>query len=121
MFEAQRIQRLDPCGTWSVGLTHKPTGLVFWMDVEIQEEYKDINVDWNQYIFSLDDSLDCERKALQEDLEAFEEAVSEAVYILEAIKEVMQDESGNWFCTTNEKGWKARVWTTWDLKSMNLI
>lgn len=121
MFKVQKVQRLDVPGLWSVGLEHTATGLVFWLDVEVQEKYKDISVDWNQYIFSLDDSLDLIRKALQEDVEIFEEASSEAISILEELKEVFQDEHGAWHCSTEKTGWEAREWTTWDLTSMNLI
>lgn len=121
MFRVQKVQRLDVHGLWSVGLEHTNTGLVFWLDVWIQEDCKDISADWNQYIFSLDDSLDLTRKALQEDLEVFEEAASEAISILEELKEVFQDDRGEWYCSTEKTRWEAREWTTWDLTSMNLI
>jgi hypothetical protein len=64
-----KVTRIDDSG--SVCIEHK--GMNVWIDV--WEEDDDIRVEWNQYIFFLDNPIDLEIKAFQENndnaMEAF--------------------------------------------------
>ena len=65
-----------------------------WMDVCIDN--KDISVDWNQYIFHLDNEKAVFQKEMQDDCYIFEMCNSEAVNFLENINKISQDENANW-------------------------
>ena len=54
----------------SVCIEHK--GMNIWVDV--WEEDNDIRVEWNQYIFFLDNPIDLEIKAFQENIDNASEA-----------------------------------------------
>lgn len=59
----------------SVCLEHK--GMNVWIDV--WEEDNDIRVEWNKYIFFLDNPIDLEIKAFQENIDNAREAFELAI------------------------------------------
>ena len=67
-----------------------------WVDVYIPNDSKDVSVDWNEYIFNLDNSKDIKQKAIQEDNEVFDVVTSEAVNFLSDKGLLVQDENGEW-------------------------
>lgn len=81
---------------WSVKLYHKKLDLVFWFDIWLDEKYNDVTGDWNQYIFFTDESEDRLRKSIQEDTNAFEEAIDKSIEYLLRNSVITQDEKGNW-------------------------
>lgn len=68
-----------------------------WLDVCIDEEHRDIEVDWNQYIFHLYDEDDIYQKLHQENDMVFDYFSSEAVCALETEGYIYQDDDGNWY------------------------
>ena len=94
---ATKIIRDKEYGCWSVQVHDEDSGKCYWLDVSYDEEYKEINVDWNQYIFYLTDEDDLERKAFQEDCDNFNAADSEVYWALISqgeLKEVNSDRDG---------------------------
>lgn len=83
-------------GKWLVGLERTDDGLIYWVDVWIND--KDIEADWSQYIFFTNNSQDAHREQVQEDNDEFDMATSEAICCLENFFEAIQDGSGNWYC-----------------------
>jgi hypothetical protein len=67
-----------------------------WVDVYIPNDSKDVSVDWNEYIFNLDNSNDIKQKRIQEDNEVFDVVTSEAVNFLSEKGLLVQDENGEW-------------------------
>lgn len=107
MFKALSIQRGREKNQWSVSLHHEESGKVFWVDLSLVN--KDIECDWNQYIFYNTDPDDMERKTIQEDIDNFDDAMSEAVFALQKESEVIQDEDANWLCAVAD--WEEKTWT----------
>ena len=99
-------KRGDEPGSWYVGLERTEDHLIYWVEVWIDEKYKDIEADWNQYIFYLSDEDDIHRKPVQEDNDEFDMATSEAICFLESIGEVHQDENAFWHCSIENSKWK---------------
>lgn len=65
-----------------------------WMDVIINDEK--ISVDWNQYIFYLDNEKDVFQRDAQNDCYLYEIFSNEATSFLEQINKISQDEDDNW-------------------------
>lgn len=84
-------------GQWNVTVHNTIDNRDYNIDVWINTDYNDVECDWNQYIFDKYDSDDCERMAVQDSAENFENATSEAIDFLEQAGELMQEDSGNWF------------------------
>ncbi len=63
-----KVTHIDNSG--GVCIEHK--GMNVWIDV--WEEDDDIRVEWNQYIFFLNNSIDLEIKAFQENIDNAREA-----------------------------------------------
>jgi len=74
----------------------------FVLDVKIDEKYKDVNAEWNQYIFNLEDPIDVMRSAVQEDNDNYDEASSLAICALEEAGEIYQDDQANWYMKAGE-------------------
>lgn len=109
MFKVHTISRNKTRGCWSVLLHHEESGKGYWLDACLNEEYHDVEVEWNQYIFYLADPDDLERKMFQEDCNNFDEASSEVVCILESENEIFHGEDGDWYIKDEE--WKGEaVW-----------
>lgn len=110
MMKATKIIRDKEKGSWAVQLFHKESGRYYWLDVTYDEEYKELNIDWNQYIFYNTDEDDMARKAFQENCDNFDEADS-LVYstlIRECeIKETNTDRGGVELAVED---WKAKSW-----------
>lgn len=96
MFETTNVVKNKGPNSWSVRLIHKESGKYYWLDAYYDERYKDVNIDWNQYIFHLDYTDDCERKAFQENCDNFDEASSEVLAALQAEGYVKQEDNGDW-------------------------
>ena len=109
MFEPITVIRNKSFGSWSVCLQHLESKRRYWLDVSYQPEYKDVDIDWNQYIFYLTDSNDVERKEFQENCDNFDEASSEVVSALEKVGELCQNYSGDWFAVIGEAQWRAET------------
>jgi hypothetical protein len=58
MLKATKIIRDKEKGSWAVQLFHKESGRYYWLDVTYDEDYKELNIDWNQYIFYRTDEDD---------------------------------------------------------------
>lgn len=108
MFLPISIERGTSRGSWSVCLHHEESGRVYWLDAYLNEDYHDIEIDWNQYIFYNTDANDMERKTFQEDNDNFDEASSDVVCVLEREGEVFQGEDGDWYIKGDWKG--AATW-----------
>jgi hypothetical protein len=95
--EATKIEVGDEW--FSVQLSNKDEAHPFkvWMDISIRDN--DVYVDWNQYIFHLNNSDDVVRKMFQEDTSMFEACDSEAVWALENGGYIYQDDNANWHRT----------------------
>jgi hypothetical protein len=65
-----------------------------WIDVCIHEE--DVEVDWNQYIFHLDNHKDVRAREVQKNPEVFMEFTSAAVYKLQELGYIGQDDNAKW-------------------------
>ena len=110
MLKATKIIRDKEKGSWAVQVFHKESGRYYWLDVSYDDEYKEIHVDWNQYIFYNTDEDDMERKAFQENCDNFDAADSEVYWILlreGEIKETNVDRGGLEIAVEE---WKAKSW-----------
>lgn len=66
---------------------------LYFIDVKIDQEYKDVIVDWNQYIFTKDE---LKRKKIQDKTDEYEAASNEAIYYLEHNGEIRQKKNADW-------------------------
>ena len=73
--QATQIIRDKERNWWSVQVLDEESGRYYWLDVKYAPEYKELEIDWNQYIFYLTDPDDVERKEFQENCDNFEEAI----------------------------------------------
>lgn len=105
MYTVKEIKRGD-YGGWYVGLERSEDGKIYWVDVWINEKYKDVEADWNQYIFNLEFEDDLERRNVQANCDEFDMATSAAICCLENVFEIIQDDSGNWYCPIREECWR---------------
>lgn len=104
MLKATKIVREDEYGEWSVQLLDSESGRHYWMDAFYNERYKDINVEWNQYIFYLTDKDELARKAFQENCENFDEAVDAVMGVL-MDTEVYRDENDEYCISVDSDEW----------------
>lgn len=109
MFEPITVIRNKSFGSWSVCLQHLESKRRYWLDASYQAKYRDVDVEWNQYIFYLTDPDDVERKEFQDDCDNFEEASSVVVTALQNVGELCQSYYGEWFAGTGEAQWKAET------------
>ena len=72
--KATKIERGKTFGCWAVQVFDEETQKYYWLDVSFDPKYKELNIDWNQYIFYLPDHDDVERKEFQENAENFDSA-----------------------------------------------
>jgi len=68
-----------------------------WLDISVDKVYKDFRVEWNQYIFYLDNGNDVIKREWQDDVNNFEQASSVAIWELEKSGLIYQDDKGKWF------------------------
>lgn len=68
-----------------------------WLDVWVDPVYKDVSVEWNQYIFFLDNGNDVEKRKWQDDLGVFDYASGLAVSVLHNKGLIYQNDKGKWF------------------------
>ena len=80
---------------WSVAVQAND-GRIYWIDVQLNKTYSDVECDWNQYIFYHTDKEDMARAAFQEDVDNFDEATSVAIGYLQSKGILLQDAEGNW-------------------------
>lgn len=104
MYKVRGYSRGLIYGTWSVGLERKADGQMYWVDFTLKPEYKDIEADWNQYIFNLNNANDQHRKNVQDNPLEFDMASSDAVCFLELRGELTQTDD-EWECLIPEESW----------------
>ena len=92
--KATKIERDKTFGYWAVQVFDEETKKFYWLDVSYDPKYKDLSIDWNQYIFYLSDEDDLARKAFQEDCENFEAALDEVYSILLSEGELIDTNDG---------------------------
>ena len=85
---------------FSVCLLDPESNLHFWVDVWVSNE--DVECDWNQYIFRLDDEEDVQRKEIQEKIDNFTDATGTAICFLEEQGVLIQDNDGHWHYSFDE-------------------
>ena len=66
-----------------------------WVDVSVDD--KDVSIDWNKYIFHLDNEEDVKVKQYQEDCDNCDTCFSLASEYLEEQELIYQSNIGNWF------------------------
>lgn len=91
------IQAVTSENGFSVEVQNPEDQRRYWVDINIDEKYKDVEADWNQYIFDLTSEEDLIRKATQENNDNFDEAVSVAICYLESLEFIYQDDKANWY------------------------
>ena len=103
-----KIIRDKEYGSWSVQLYDEESGRYYWMDVSYDEDYRQIDVDWNQYIFYLTDEDDCERKTFQENCDNFDEANSEVYWTL--LREGELKDTVDGYLEITVENWQEKIW-----------
>ena len=83
----------------SVLVQCKKLDVSLWLDVSIDTQYKDVVVDWNKYIFHLNDPQDVKIRDIQDDVNNFDDFSSVAIQYLEYKGLIYQDSEGKWFET----------------------
>lgn len=66
-----------------------------WLDVVVSD--RDVEADWNKYIFFENDADDMSIKAFQENLDNFENYSDTAINHLQEVGLIDQDDKANWF------------------------
>jgi hypothetical protein len=107
MLKATKIIRDREKGSWAVQVFHKESCRYYWLDVTYDEDYKELNIDWNQYIFYLTDEDDLARKAFQENCDNFDEAISEVYAVLLSEVQIRENDDGYEIVVED---WKAKSW-----------
>jgi len=79
---------------YSVLIVDQYSDLQLWVDVDVVDN--NVRADWNQYIFILTDEDDLLKREVQADCNVFDLATSEAIYFLESINKVKQNEDATW-------------------------
>ena len=95
-FEPKAVEYNSSDDGWSVKIQDQKSGMEFWVDVWVDTNYKDVETEWNQYIFDIQDDDDQLRSAIQNDNNVWDLASSEAVSYLEENNEIKQNEKGEW-------------------------
>lgn len=106
--KATKIIRDREYGSWAVQVFDEESGRYYWLDVTYDKDYRQIDVDWNQYIFYNTDEDDQARKAFQENCDNFEEADSEVYWTLLREGELKDTDDGYLEIAVEE--WKAKSW-----------
>ena len=102
---ATKIERCKTFGCWEVQVFEG--GRYYWLDVSYDPKYKELSVDWNQYIFYNTDEDDMARKAFQEDCENFEAALDEVYSTLLSEGELI-DTTDSYEIAVDD--WKEKSW-----------
>lgn len=110
MLKATKIIRDKEKGSWAVQVFHKESGRYYWLDVTYDEEYKELNIDWNQYIFYNTDKDDMARKAFQENCDNFDEADSLVYWALISECEIKETNTDRGSVEIAVEDWKAKSW-----------
>ena len=95
-FEPKAVEYNSSDDGWSVKIQDQKSGMEFWVDVWVDTNYNDIETEWNQYIFDVQDDDDQLRSAIQNDNNVWDLASSEAINYLEENNEIKQNEKGEW-------------------------
>jgi hypothetical protein len=103
-----KIVRNKEYGCWSVQLYDEESKRYYWMDVSYDEDYRQIDVDWNQYIFYLADEDDLARKAFQENCDNFEAADSEVYWTL--LREGELKDTYDGYLEIAVENWQEKIW-----------
>jgi hypothetical protein len=107
---ATKIIRDKEYGSWAVQVFHKESGRYYWLDVTYDEDYKELNIDWNQYIFYLTDEDKQARKAFQENCDNFDEADSLVYCALISEGEIKETNTDRGGVEIAVEDWKAKSW-----------
>jgi hypothetical protein len=110
MLKATKIIRDKEKGSWAVQVFHKESGRYYWLDVTYDEDYKELNIDWNQYIFYLTDEDEQARKAFQENCDNFDEADSLVYWALISEGEIKETNTDRGGVEIAVEDWKAKSW-----------
>ena len=84
---------------FSVLVKDKKSQFVAWFDVWVDNQFRDIRCEWNQFIFFLTDARDCLNKHVMDDCDVFSLTDSCAVEYLFDKGFLKQDEKANWSYT----------------------
>ena len=101
---ATKIVRSRNHGYWEVQVFDRK---YYWLDVAYDPKYKELNIDWNQYIFYNTDEDDMARKAFQEESENFEAAIEEVYSCLLSEGELKDTEDGYVIAV---EPWAEKIW-----------
>lgn len=82
---------------FSVLIKDENEDIEVWVDVSVDSKHKDLDIDWNKYIFHLDNEEDVKVKQYQEDLDNCDVCFSLATSYLEEQNLIYQSNKGNWF------------------------
>lgn len=110
MMKATKIIRDKEKGSWAVQLFHKESGRYYWLDVTYDEKYKELDIDWNQYIFYTTDEDDTARKAFQENCDNFDEADSLVYWTLLSEGEIKETDTDKGGVEIAVEDWRAKSW-----------
>lgn len=77
-----------------------------WVDVWIDEKYKDVSTEWNQFIFHDTDSKDVFQQKMQDNDDMADMVWGEAVNYLQEKGIIKQDDSANWYWGDKVEGAK---------------
>lgn len=105
--KATKIERGKTFGYWAVQVFDEATKKYYWLDASYDSEYKELSIDWNQYIFYLTDHDDVERKEFQENCDNFEAALDEVYSVLLSEGELVDNDEGY---LVNVEDWQAKSW-----------
>jgi hypothetical protein len=67
-----------------------------WLDVWVNDKYKEVCMDWNQYIFDTRNSIDRFQQKQQDIVENWETMSSTALAYLEELGVLSQNKEGEW-------------------------
>lgn len=95
-FEPKAVEYNSSDDGWSVKIQDQKSGMEFWVDVWVDTNYNDVETEWNQYIFDIQDDDDQLRSAIQNDNNVWDLASSEAINYLQENNEIKQNEKGEW-------------------------
>ena len=108
-FDFEVLEYQKDVNGFSVLVGNKKREWSYWIDIWIDSFYCngiecfDIGVDWNKYIFCLDDFGDCVDKKVIEDGDVFSFLTSEAINYLYLQNKINQNNKGDWFIVEEDK------------------
>lgn len=82
---------------YNVLIKDKKSDFTVWLDVYIDTDYRDVRVEWNQYIFYTNCESDMIAQRVQADVNVYDEASSEAIEHLVSAGVIYQDQNGKWY------------------------